>query len=568
MCSANGLTEFARNCIVNLTRDGLAEPALLIIDRDVELPSPLSTKLRKSVRLDGNLWHLQQKLFPLSQIPAYQVRPLDECLPGVDRVECKPERKGKWSQYFRTEDIELIQSHNLDFILKFAFGIIRGAVLQTAKYGVWSFHHDDEEKYRGGPPGFWEVYRGDPVTGALLQRLTDRLDGGVVLHKCFVPTDSSSYRATLQRIQECSWHMVRWACLDVVQGRTEVFSAPPSKTSAPIYKAPKDLQMLRFWVRLVGNWFRYKLTNQRIEEWNVGVVNCPPQAFLNSQFKPVIQWSPYQEYGQFVADPFLISEADPSRLLVEELNYNTEKGRICELRLNGSQTTMTPVVDEGVHMSYPYTFCEDGVTYAVPECDEAKSVFLYRLNEETGTWSREATLIENTSAYDATVFQHGGRWWLLCSAFGGCAPWSLYVWHAPALRGPWQPHIANPVKTNLRNSRPGGNVFVHEGQLYRPSQDNLNSYGGGLCINRIDELSVERFRETAVRWIEPDRQGPYPDGFHTLSSCGQHCAVDGKRHTYPPTLLVRRFMAKRLGFQARGFAYSEVRPAPAQPFRK
>ena len=561
MCAANGLTEFARKCIQNITKDGLATPVLLIIDESAELPSSLSTKLRKSIRLDGNLWHLQQKLLPTASIPAYQIQPLDECMGGVARMSCKPERKGKWSQYFRAEDIAQMQAHHLDFILKFGFGIIRGAVLQSARYGVWSFHHDDEEKYRGGPPGFWEVYHGDPVTGALLQRLNDRLDGGMVLYKCFVPTNGASHRANLQRIQDCSWHMVRWACLDVLQGRVDAFHAEPSKTKAPIYRAPKDFQVLRFWLRLAGNWVRQKLAYQRIDEWNIGLVNQPPRAFLDPHFKPEIHWSAYKEAGQMVADPFPISETDPARILVEEFNWSTEKGRISELRTNGAETTITPVIDEGLHMSYPYTFRHDGVTYAIPESDEAKSVFLYRLDEATGHWSKEAVLLEGVSALDATVFEHNGRWWLLCSANDtGCGPWSLFVWHAPALRGPWQPHIANPVKTNVTSSRPAGNPFQYNGSLYRPSQDNRKTYGGALCLNRIDELSVEFFRESPVRSVAPDPNGPYPDGMHTLSGNEQFSVIDGKRHTWPLGLLLRRQFSKRLGLKPPGFTYAKVKP--------
>ena len=33
-------------------------------------------------------------------------------------------------------------------------------------------------------------------------------------------------------------------------------------------------------------------------------------------------------------------ETDPSRDLVEELNRGTEKGRICELRVNGNDTVL------------------------------------------------------------------------------------------------------------------------------------------------------------------------------------------------------------------------------------
>jgi hypothetical protein len=43
--------------------------------------------------------------------------------------------------------------------------------------GSASFHHDDEIRYRDGPPAFWEISRWDPHTGVLLQRVTERFDG-------------------------------------------------------------------------------------------------------------------------------------------------------------------------------------------------------------------------------------------------------------------------------------------------------------------------------------------------------------------------------------------------------
>ncbi len=568
MCSAAGLTEFARKCIANITRDGIAEPTLLILDESVAVPSPIGTKIRKSIRLEGNLWHLQSKLFPPSRIEAYGTEPLDKCLPGIQRIACQPELKGKWSQYFRAGDVAEIRSHNLDFILKFGYGIVRGEILQAARYGVWSFHHDDEEKYRGGPPGFWEIYHGDPVTGAVLQRLTDRLDGGVVLKKCFAPTNELSYCANLQQIQESSWHMVRSACLDVIQGRLDAFRAAPSKTVAPIYRAPNDLQMIRFWIRLAGNWLRHKLANQRVDEWNVGIVSRPQKAFLDPEFDPSIEWSAYKEYGQMVADPFLIPGEDPRRVLVEEFSWSTETGRISEMRGSGNETTVTPVIDEELHMSYPYVLSHDGVIYAIPECAKRKSILLYRLDEPKGTWRREAVLIDHVDAVDPTVFQYDGLWWLMHSGSSACGPWSLYLWYSPSLLGPWKPHVANPVKTDVSSTRPAGNLFWHDGCLYRPAQDNRLSYGGALCINRIEELSVDRFRETVVRRIAPNPQGPYPDGCHTLSGYGQLTVIDGKRHTWPLGLLLRRQMAKRTSLRSRGMYYSRVSPSGPAPLKQ
>jgi len=533
MCPATGLTEFARKCIDNVTRDHIAEPVLLILAENFGGRRSIGAKIRESIQRGENLWHLQTKLFPPSRIEAFRPQPLDECLPGIERIACQPELKGKWSQYFRAGDVAEIQSRNLDFILKFAYGIIRGEILQAARYGVWSFHHGDEEKYRGRPPGFWEIYHGDPMTGALLQRLTDRLDGGIVLKKCFVSTNGVSFRANLQRIKESSWHMVRWACLDAIRGDLSSFQAAPSRTVAPISRAPNDLQMMRFWMRLTGNWFRRKLASQRVDQSNVGVVNEPQQKFLDPEFTPTIEWSAYKGYGQMVADPFLIPDQYSVRILVKEFNWPTEKGRISELRGRGTEARVTPVIDEGRHMSYPYVFSHDGAIYAIPECSESKSILLYRLDEPTGTWRRQTTLIDDVDAVKTTVFQYGELWWLMHSGSSGCGPWSLYLWHSHSLLGPWCPHVANPVKTDVSCTRPAGNPFRHEGCLYRPAQDGRTGYSGRLCINCIQELNLNVFRETVVRRIAPNPQSRYPHGLHTLSGYGRLSLVDGTRHTWP-----------------------------------
>ena len=180
---------------------------------------------------------------------------------------------------------------------------------------------------------------------------------------------------------------------------------------------------------------------------------------------------------------------------------------------------------------------------------------------------RHSTLIDKIDAIDSTVFQHGDRWWLMHSGTKGCGPWSLFLWHAPSPFGPWEPHPANPVKTDVTSSRPAGNVFVHEGQLYRPAQDGRYWYGYGLTINRIDRLTPVSFQETVVRRMSADPQGPYPHGFHTLSGYGNQTVVDGKKHTWPLATLIRRFMAKRKWSTGRGFRHSAVTLAPALPLR-
>ena len=560
MCHVGGMSQFACDCIKHIL--DLASPELLILDTANPRRSSVREKLKRVVSLNGTLWHLQNRLFPIHDIPAYRTKPLDECLPNVPRLRCVVTQKGRWSEYFSPEDIALIRNHRLDFILKFAYGIIRGEILSAARYGVWSYHHDDEEKYRGGPPAFWEIVNGDPITGALLQRINTTLDGGVILKKIYVPTVGTSYADNLQRIQQSSSHMVRWVCLDIARGRTDYLEAPPSRSQAPIFRAPNDLAMLRFWWRLGSNWLRYKLANQRIDEWNIGLVRAGPAEFLRERFDPQIEWSLYREKHQMVADPSLLPLVGGIRILCEEFSWFSETGRILEVGEgpDGTLSRGAPAIDEPVHMSYPGVLDHDGEIYCIPECAERREVALYRMDLSSKRWIRDTVLLEGIAAVDPTVFRAHGAWWLFHSTSEGFGQWSLYVWTADSLRGPWRPHPANPVKTDVSNSRPAGKPFWHEGELYRPAQDGRNSYGGALAINRIDSLSLDEFREVTVRRIAPSRNWPYPDGIHTLNGLDGLSVIDAKRHGWPPGLILKRFWFNRFIRQRpRSFRYASGR---------
>jgi len=136
-------------------------------------------------------------------------------------------------------------------------------------------------------------------------------------------------------------------------------------------------------------------------------------------------------------------------------------------------------------------------------------------------------LVDAFDGVDPTLFQHEGRWWLLCSSRHQGSLHNLFIWYADTLLGPWRPHDGNPVKNDVRSSRPAGTPFAHEGHLYRPTPDCSRTYGARVVLNRINKLTPEEFVEEAVREISPI--APYSDGVHTLSSCGEMTLIDGKR---------------------------------------
>ena len=98
----------------------------------------------------------------------------------VPIIEIAAEQKGV-SHYFTEADILKIKEFRPAFIVRFGYNILRGAILEAAPYGIWSYHHGDERKFRGGPFGFHEIRTKTPVSGVILQKLTSRLDAGQVL---------------------------------------------------------------------------------------------------------------------------------------------------------------------------------------------------------------------------------------------------------------------------------------------------------------------------------------------------------------------------------------------------
>ena len=75
---------------------------------------------------------------------------LREELAHAEQLRCRTERRGKWSEHFTEDDLDAIRDHQLDVLIRFAYGIIRGDILDVPRHGVWSFHHGDIERYRGG----------------------------------------------------------------------------------------------------------------------------------------------------------------------------------------------------------------------------------------------------------------------------------------------------------------------------------------------------------------------------------------------------------------------------------
>ena len=244
LCNGTVFQQWQANAILELKNHG-HQPALLIIDARSVPKTSLLTRILHKKWSTFLFTFLENRIF---QPPAKLPVDLYQELIGVAALKCQVYKKGH-SEYFQTEDVTTIRDCKLDFILRFGFNIIRGEILSAARFGVWSFHHDDEMIYRGGPPGFWEIFNGDPVTGAIMQRLTDKLDGGIILKKGYLKTIMHSYRENLNQLLTVSSDWPALVAGELSHNLTDndqdvpLSAALASVTAAPVYRIPGNPQI-------------------------------------------------------------------------------------------------------------------------------------------------------------------------------------------------------------------------------------------------------------------------------------------------------------------------------------
>ncbi len=464
---------------------------------------------------------------------AMEVVDAAELLGGLPRVECRTVKQGIGEE-FLPEDLVRISFHTPDILLRFGFNILRGGILSLPRHGVWSFHHGDEMKYRGGPPGLWEVMNGDPITGAMLQRLTDKLDAGHILRKGWFQTVDHSLEQTVDTVLMHSAIWPAQVCQELLLGNTQAALGRESPSEGRLYKYPRNLDFLRFLWKQWRNKVRFhgKELNEH-EEWNIGVYHQPISTLLRDGHNTSVQWLPAPAAGQYRADPFGYYLDGALHVLYERYDQAEGQARIARLRPkqdNNLKRSRT-MLDLGKHLSYPYIVEEAGQVFVVPEQAALGRVDLYRLIGTNEGLEPVANLL-NEPLLDPTLFKHEGRWWLL----GTKPPLTnveLFCYWSEAIGGPFLPHVLNPVKADIRSARPAGTPFVHEGQLWRPGQDSSLTYGGRISLNRVLELSPTAFVEETVKQIG-SLTGRWSKGLHTISAAGDVALVAGKRFVTDP----------------------------------
>jgi len=275
--------------------------------------------------------------------------------------------------------------------------------------------------------------------------------------------------------------------------------------------------------------------------WTVGLIRGSPGSFLSEGYRPQIEWL-RDRSSDFLADPFVFGPRERRCIMGERVDRATQTGFITclEIEDGGKILEERDVMRSSTHLSYPYVFAHSGVWYMVPESAQDRCVALYRALDVPYKWERVATLIDGVATCDNTIVRHNGLWWLFCTHKSRDSNLNLFLYHARDLLGPWKSHVANPVKTDIRSSRPAGMPFVAEGQLYRPAQDCAKAYGDAIVFSRVTALNEHEFSEEFVSTFRCDAAAKDSHGAHTMSYSDGVMAIDSKTIVFASPTVIRR----------------------------
>ena len=533
---------FASNYVADLvdwiSRQSDVELTAVIVQRVWFLGSGrILKKALFSIRRRGALRAFRLLVFRLisfiDQILTKKISPKDSAflryqveIKAKKRLEVRPRFSPSGFVFeYLDDDLKRIKELDCDVLIRCGSGILKGGILEVTEFGVISLHHGDNTKYRGGPPGFWEVLFKESQTGFIVQKLTDTLDGGVVLAKGSVGTKPLFTWNCSYVTQQSSFAICK--VLSQIAENRELPDPVKQDELGPIYKLPSTFDSLRYISSTSLLLFRKVLERllNSSPTWRVFIFDSNWMEIDKTRGVEI----PNPE-GCFSADPFLISSEMGEFLFVEEFSYAQKKAHIAVYDVSTSIPKRLGIaLNEEFHVSFPYVFRHENNFYMCPETIASRQVRLYKATNFPLDWKLQSVLLDNICAADPLIFFKDGKFWLLANVDPKCSGDShsmLSVFYSDDLQSKsWLQSELNPVLFDASCARNGGLVCTNDSKLRFGQVQGFNLYGESLRAFEIIKINEVEYKEVEVPLPKPDIGSTFV-GMHHLSSIGGKTAVD------------------------------------------
>lgn len=252
--------------------------------------------------------------------------------------------------------------------------------------------------------------------------------------------------------------------------------------------------------------------------------------------------------NEWYADSFCFDDDGVYYLFMEIMGRNGGKGTLGVASYTPGKgfSSVTEILREGFHLSYPNVFKYGNDYYMLPETNEAKQIRLYKAVEFPYKWELHKVLLDDGRRYvDTSYYQLSESRYFLFShdmtdrvneEVDEGSVIKCFCLDMESLELTSVDWIRDAV-----NDRPGGNVLSIGGKSYRVLQDCSRVYGEKLKlyeIVRLDDAKCE-YQEIFAGEITADRiptniKRKY-ERIHTLTMNGNLEAVDLLYNRFYPT---------------------------------
>lgn len=419
---------------------------------------------------------------------------------------------------------------DLDVVLKHSGGSLPAGILEATRFGVWSFDFnagaDDRDL-----AGFREVLERAGVTPVSIVAFDrEHRTGQVIASAAFNTKFCASRNAAFIKDKSISLLLREL-------GRLAAGVRPTSSEPyAPRQRAyPGLLTLARYGAGVAAD-----LGGRAVNAVAAKAGARPGMWRLRAGDGELADFDPARGFeidpdgNRYWADPFLVVENGEHYVFFEDFDYGTRHGVISAGKLKrDSFEPLGVALRSECHLSYPYLFRHGGALYMMPETVGNKRIEVWRCESFPLQWTLHATALDGMLPADSILFERAGEWWLFTNistdSYGDhCSDLFIYRADGPSLKK-LEPHRRNPVVVDSATGRNGGRIFERGGKLYRASQNNsFGTYGWGVNLMEIEELSLDDYKERPARKIAPD-YAPGLIGCHHMDALSSRWVLDERK---------------------------------------
>lgn len=446
------------------------------------------------------------------------------------------------TSYFNETDIQEIRNQNLDFILHFGTENLKGDVLNTTKYGLWTFYFGSH-KNANSLSGFNEFMNKEYVNRVSVGLLTNDNENISILKEIKLKTIIHSYKAHLEQLCYEASLLPHMICKDIISN-VELQKLIYPKENSP-KSLPSNYRMLIYFSKSFFRRIAFHINDLfRQEDWNVGYCEIDIEDFIDADKENLdIKWFKKPRKNCYFADPFVIKTEKDTYIFFEWYSYYDGKADLSVALKSEDFKIYHKISHFKEHRSYPYIFEHEGIIYCLPEAHQTNKLTLYRFNEKELRLEEDCILLEGFPIVDATLYKSDEIWYMFL-VNQKKSHTHLEIYHSDTLKGPYIAHNNNPVIIDSSKARPAGKIFTYKGMQIRPSQNCTKHYGQSIALEDIISLSDKEFRHNYFGELNSITGSDYDKGIHTINSDIGITVFDGKRFVFTLSGLKQQFKQK------------------------